>query len=187
MPDSGWLRCAVMTPLTGPGDDTGWNRRAALRLGAGVAAVAALAACSVNNPLTDEDTPASEAVRDLEPDVGVAVEAVALVRTAQAAASGTAARHTALAPRLAGLLAAHQAHLDALVDAVPDGVDTSTTGAAYDVPVRPSLALTRLADAERTLHDGLVGLAMRAQSGTFARLLGSIAAAVSQQLAVLAG
>jgi hypothetical protein len=101
--------------------------------------------------------------------------------------TSTGERHPALAPRLAGLLATHRAHLHAVVDAVPDGVDTSATGAAYAVPPRPAAAVTRLTAAEQGLHDGLVGLAMRARSGPFARLLGSMAAAVSQQLHGLAG
>jgi hypothetical protein len=79
----------------------------------------------------------------------------------------------------------HQAHLDALVDAVPDGVDTSAAGPAYVVPARPARALTGLTANERSVHDSLVGLALRARSGAFARLLGSMAAATSQQLHVL--
>jgi hypothetical protein len=162
------------------------SRRDALRLGAvaavGVAGAGALAGCALNNPLTTEHTPATEAVRDLAPDVAVAVEAAALVRTAMTAVSHTGERHVALAPRLAGLLATHRAHLDAVVEAVPDGVDTSAGGAAYVVPPRAGRALAQLTAHERTWHDGLVGLAMRAESGAFARLLGAMAAALSQQL-----
>jgi hypothetical protein len=175
-----------MTPRTRHGENPPLSRRAALGLGLGAVAGVALAGCALNNPLTDEKTPAAEATRDLAPDVAVAVEAVTLVRGAQAAARSTAQRHTALAQGLTGLLAAHQAHLDALVHAVPEGVDTSAPGAAYVVPPGPKAALTGLAAAEQTLRDGLVGLAMRAQSGAFARLLGAMAASVSQQLRVLA-
>lgn len=156
-----------------------------LLLGAGAGA-ALLTGCSLNNPLDSSRTPAAEATRDLAPDVAVAVDAVTLVRGAQAAARSTAQRHAALAPRLAGLLAAHQAHLDALVHAVPDGVDTSAPGTAYVVPPGPKAALTRLTAAEQGLHGSLTGLALRAQSGPFARLLGAMAASVSQQLQVLA-
>ena len=67
-----------------------------------------------------------------------------------------------------------------------DGVDTSAVGAAYVVPDRAAPALTQLVAHERSWHDGLVGLAMRAESGPFARLLGAMAAALSQQLEVLA-
>lgn len=175
-----------MTPLTRPAEGLRFSRRQALGLGAGAAASVALAGCAVNNPLKEERTPAAEAIRNLAPDVAVAVEAVTLIRSARLAASSTSERHPSLAPRCAGLLAAHDAHLAALVDAVPEGVDTSATGAAYTVPPRPARALARLTQAEHTLHDGLVGLAMRAESGPFARLLGSMSAAVSQQLRGLA-
>jgi len=176
-----------MTPRTRPVDDGRPSRRTVLRLAAGAVTSGALAGCSLNNPLTSEKTPAAQATRDLAPDVAVAVEAVTLVRGAQAAATSTGEHHSALAPKLTGLLAAHQAHLEALVDAVPEGVDTSAPGAAYVVPARPRVALTRLTEAEQALHDGLVALAVRAQSGAFARLLGAMAAAMSQQLRVLAG
>jgi len=158
------------------------TRRAAL----GVGVLGVVGGCALNNPLSEESTPAARAARDLEPDVTVAVEAVTLVRGAQAAARATGERHPQLAPRIAGLTAMHAAHLAALVDAVPDGVDTSRAGAAYVVPAGPARALAGLAAAERALHDGLLGLALRARSGAFARLLGSMAAAGSQQLHGLA-
>lgn len=149
-------------------------------------ALGALSGCDLNNPLTEEEAPAAEAVRELDADVAVAVEAVTLVRTAQSAVSRTGEVHPALTGRLAGLVATHQAHLDALVDAVPEGVDTTAPGAPYDVPTRRRAAVAGVAAAETTLHDGLTGLALRARSGPFARLLGSMAAAVSQQVRVLA-
>jgi hypothetical protein len=172
-----------MTRQTRLPRDARLTRRGALGLALGVG----LGGCALNNPLSDEKTPAPEAVRDLAPDVAVAVEAVTLVRSARAAVEATGVRHPALAPRLAPLLAVHAAHLHAVVDAVPDGVDTTpAAGAAYAVPQRPGRALVELATHERTLHDGLVGLALRAESGAFARLLGAMAAAVSQQLPGLA-
>jgi hypothetical protein len=175
-----------MTPQTRPDEISSLSRRAVLNLGLTLGVVAAagpvLAGCSVNNPLSHEETPAVDAVRDLEPDVAVAVEAATLVRAAESAVTGTSKAHAGLAPRLAGLLAAHRAHLEAVVDAVPDGVDTSTSGPAYVVPTRPKAAMATLVAAEHTLHDELMALAMRAESGPFARLLGAMAAAVSQQL-----
>lgn len=164
-----------------------FSRRTALGLGLGAAGGVVASGCALNNPLREERTPAAEAVRDLSPDVAVAVQAVTLIRSAQTAATGTGERHPALASKLSGLQETHTAHLDALVRAVPDGVDTSSTGTPYAVPAGPAVALTRLIAAEQGLHDGLVGLALRARSGPFARLLGSMAAAVSQQLRVLAG
>jgi len=172
-----------MTPQTRLGRGARLTRRGALGLGMGVA----VAGCSLNNPFSAEKTPAADAVRDLAPDVAVAVEAAALLRAAQAAVVSTGERHPAIAPKLAGLLATHRAHLDAVVDAVPDGVDTSPgTGTPYVVPARPARALTQLVTTEHALHDGLVGLALRAESGAFARLLGAMSAAVSQQLHGLA-
>lgn len=160
------------------------TRRAVL---SGAAGVVAVAGCSLNNPLSEERTPAARAVRDLDPDVAVAVEAVTLIRSARTAVEATGGRHVALAPRLAGLDALHSAHLDALVDAVPEGVDTSATGTPYAVPAGTAAALARLTGAERSLHDGLLGLAVRARSGPFARLLGSMTAGISQQLRELLG
>jgi hypothetical protein len=175
-----------MTPQKPPATPARLSRRAALGLGAGLS-LSAATGCALNNPLSEEQTPAARAVRDLSPDVAIAVQAVTLVRAAESAVSATGQQHPALAPRLAGLLDAHRAHLRAVVDAVPDGVDTGPTGdAPYAVPAGASLALDQLTATERSLHDELFGLALRARSGPFARLLGAMAAALSQQLRGLA-
>jgi hypothetical protein len=164
------------------------SRRAAVGLGIG-AGVVGVSGCALNNPLAAEDTPAARAVRNLDPDVAVAVDAATAIRRAAAAATDTVAAHPGLRNRLAGLQAAHTAHLAAVVDAVPHGVDTSAraNGPAYVVPGRPARALAALTGTEQSLHDTLVGLAMRAESGPFARLLGAMAASISQQLHELAG
>jgi hypothetical protein len=183
-----------MTSQTRLAESAGPGRRAFLRISLGVGlglGGVGLAGCSadnpLNNPLSDEQTPAEKAVRDLEPDVAVAVEAVTLISAARAAVTSTGERHVALAAKLSGLLEAHAAHLDALVDAVPDGVDTSpATAAPYVVPKGPARALDQLSATEQKVHDDLVGLALRAQSGAFARLLGAMAASLSQQLVGLA-
>ena len=177
-----------MTPRTLPDRSVWLSRRTAVGLGLG-AGVATVAGCALNNPLEQDRTPAARAVRNLAPDVAVAVEAATAVRRAAAATSDTIGKHPDLGTRLASLEAAHAAHLAAVVDAVPPGVDTSSgaNGAAYVVPARPARALAALTATEESLHDTLVGLAMRAESGPFARLLGSMAAAISQQLHGLAG
>ncbi|MGY2875404.1 hypothetical protein ACVW00_002594 [Marmoricola sp. URHA0025 HA25] len=171
-----------MTPQTRPATQARLSRRA-LGLGIGLAGGLGLTGCALNNPLSDEATPAARAVHDLAPDVAIAVQAVTLIRAAQSAVTATGAQHAGLAARLAGLLDAHRTHLAKVVDAVPSGVDTTpATGTPYAVPATPAAALTQLTTTERGLHDELVGLALRAQSGPFARLLGSMAAALSQQL-----
>jgi hypothetical protein len=171
-----------MTPQTRLGPGAGMTRRAAL----GVGVLVSVGGCALNNPLSEDPTSAARAARDLDPDVAIAVQAVTLVRAAQAAVHSTGELHPRLGPRLGALTAMHSAHLAALVDAVPDGVDTSAAGPAYVVPARPARALSGLTTTERSLHDGLLGLALRARSGPFARLLGSMAAAGSQQLHGLA-
>lgn len=175
-----------MTPPTAPPDRAPVSRRAALGLGLAVG-VGGVAGCALNNPLSEDETPAAKAVRDLAPDVAIAVQAVTLIRGAESATTSTGAQHPDLAARLNGLLETHRAHLAAVVDAVPDGVETGpTAGPAYAVPPTAAAALAQLTATERTLHDGLVGLALRAESGPFARLLGAMAAALSQQLHGLA-
>lgn len=171
-----------MTPLTCPGEPARLGRRTALGLGIGAVAGVALGGCALNNPLSDDKTPTTRAVRSVARDVAVALDAITLLRGALTAVASTGERHPALAPRLADLLALHQAHLAAVVDAVPEGVDTTATGPAYVVPAGPAPALGQLTTTETSLHDGLVGLAMRAESGAFALLLGAMAAAVSQRL-----
>lgn len=158
------------------------ERRTLLLAGA---AGATLAGCSLNNPLSEEKTPASEAVRDLAPDVAVAVEAVTLLLTAGSAVTSTMATYPGLRTALAGFSATHRAHLNALTAAVPERVDVSADPAPYVVPPSRGGALAAVRSAEATLQERLVALAMRAESGPFARLLGTMSAAVSQQLAVL--
>jgi len=158
------------------------DRRTLLLAGA---ASLTLTGCSLNNPFSDEKTPAAEAVRDLAPDVAVAVEAVTLLLAAGAAVEATAAAYPDLTKTLAGLTATHTAHLDALTAAVPERVDVSAAPTPYVVPTSRGGALAAVRTSEATLQDKLVALAMRAESGPFARLLGTMSAAVSQQLVVL--
>jgi hypothetical protein len=157
------------------------TRRALLAGGTGLL----VAGCAVQNPLGTEKTPAAEAVRELAPDVAIAVEAVTRIKAAAAAVAAATQADPALTGRVAGLVRLHDAHLAAVRDAVPDGVDTSATATPAPAGGRPASALDRLLAAERGLHGQLTALALRAESGPFARLLGSMAAGVSQQLATL--
>ena len=76
----------------------------------------------------------------------------------------------ALAAGVPDLVAMHTAHLDAL-EAAP--------------PVPGTAPLPQLRRSERQLQRFLGGAAARAESGPLARLLASMSAAVSQQVAVL--
>lgn len=159
------------------------DRRAFLLLGAGASA-ALVSACTVNNPFRTERTPAARAVRDLSPDTATAVRAVTDIRGLQASLEAVVTAHPRLAGRLTSLRAMHQAHLGALEPAVPDGVDT-TPKAAPAVPPTATRALAGVGTWETAHRDRLVALAVAAESGPFARLLGSMSAAVSQQLVEL--
>jgi hypothetical protein len=151
------------------------------------AALAGTSACSVNNPFSSAETPAREAVRDLAPDVAVAVEAVTAIRATERLVEAVVRRHPRLRGRFQGLLDMHAAHLRRLVDAVPQRVDPS--GAEHPPPVLGDreAAHEQVLDGEQRLHDRLAGLAMRAESGAFARLLGAVAASISQHAVASSG
>ena len=172
---------AVMKPT-----DAGPARRTVLVAGVGAGA-ALLSGCALNNPFSSGRTPAAEAVRDLAPDVGVAVQAVALITAAQRELDALVEARPALGASLAPLAETYRAHAAALTGAVPDGVDA--TGTPTPEPkAGPTLGAGSRATALRTaatLHAQLTGFALRAESGAFARLLGSMAAGLSQQLVVL--
>ncbi len=150
----------------------------------GAAGLAGLVAsgCDVNNPVDDEKEP--KATAELAPDVAVATSALAEIRALSTAVSSTLTRFPATRTRLASLVTMHRAHEESLADAVPERARATATAAPYVVPRRPEVALGKLAARERRLHGTLDGLALRAQSGDFARLLASMGAAVGQQLAV---
>jgi hypothetical protein len=157
------------------------SRRSLIAGAAGLAALA-VTACSTSGSTADDATPAAPA--ELAPDVAVATRALAEIRAVRAAASGTLSRYPAVRSRLAALVQLHEAHEATLTDAVPDRARTSASPAPYAVPRRRDAALRSLTTREQRLHDTLQALALRAQSGDFARLLASMGAGISQQLAV---
>jgi hypothetical protein len=160
------------------------SRRGVMVAGLGLVGGLAAAGCSVDTPASRPD--ASPKPGPLTPDVAVATEALAAVRAAAAAVRATTTHYPATRPDLAGLAALHQAHVRALINAVPSRASTSSTPPAYAVPRRRDVALTRLTGTEQRLHDTLGALALRAQSGDFARLLASMGTAVTLHLTELA-
>jgi hypothetical protein len=155
-------------------------RRTLFTAGAGIAAWVATG-CSVDDPVTGDDTPRSPA--ELAPDVTVATRALAEITAARMAVTSTLTRFPAVRPALATLVPLHQAHEKSLVDAVPARARTSAPAAPFVVARGRDAALRNLARREQRLHDTLDALALRAQSGDFARLLASMGAGVQQQLA----
>lgn len=170
------------------------SRRAALTaLAAGVSAT--VAGCSTGTGRADaarSAAPSAPAPRPagVSPDVAVAVAAVDRI-TAVAAelARATRGRRGRVARRrLAGLAALHAAHLRILRQAVPadhrdDAHGPTGTQAGRTRGQRPTPA--SVARSEGRLRVQLEDLAVRAESGEFARLLAAMSAAIGQQLVVM--
>ncbi len=164
-------------PGARPGRPGTPSRRAVLLVGVGgLAVLTGACAGGTIDPGPGEPPP-------LAPDVSVAAAALAGIRDTSTAVSSTMARHRAIRSRLAPLLAMHRAHEASLADAVPDRAETSTSPAPYSVPGGRDAALRALAAREQQLHGDLDDLAVRAESGDFARLLASMGAGIGQQLA----
>ncbi|MCW2768074.1 MAG: hypothetical protein JWO11_4033 [Nocardioides sp.] len=156
--------------------------RAATRravLGGTLAGLAALSACDLNDldPRKDAD-PASAATTGapVDADQDLVDEVVTeLVRIA-ALVGAVRARFPRLRRPMAPLLALHAAHLGALGGDVPEPAaaagQTTAAAALRDIRTQESRLQRRLAD-----------WSVAAESGTLARLLASMSAAVAQQLA----
>lgn len=157
------------------------SRRTLVTGGLTVGAGLALAGCSMDNPVRRKPAPTAPA--ELAPDVAVATRALSEIRAVRTAVTRTRARFPAAGSRLGPLATMHLAHERTLVNGVPERADTSPTPTPYAVPRQRAKALQTLATREQRLHDTLDDLALRAQSGDFARLLASMGAAVGQQLA----
>lgn len=147
----------------------------------GVAGIAGVVGCSADRPFADADQPPKSSA-GLAPDVAVATTALAEIRAVRTAASSTLSHFPASRAKLAPLVKMHLAHEASLADAVPDRADTSATPTPYVVPQRSDAAFHKLAAREQQLHDHLGDLALKVQSGDFARLLASMGSAVSQRL-----
>jgi len=155
-------------------------------MAAGVAGIAAAGCASSGDPEGGGATATKAAGDDTAPDVAVATTALGAIRSLERAVAATLTKYPATSSSLREVLAMHRAHAAALVDAVPDQAQASADPTPYAVPRSRDRALVVLARREQGLHDSLGGLAMRAQSGDFARLLASMGSAVGQRLALWA-
>jgi hypothetical protein len=168
------------------------SRRAALAVLA-VAAGGAAAGC----------TPAQERHRvhrrrvemKVDPDVAVAADALAGQKAVLELIAATRQRHKGLARVLMPALTTQQAHVAVLARAVPDDVSPSPSTSPSPSPSGPDRrtsvpgdqgrALEKVVRAEQDLRTSTKRLAFNAESGAFARILGSMAAAAAQHAAVL--
>lgn len=148
--------------------------RRAVVAGAGAALVAG---CDVHAPHV-----ALPGQKPADADLPAAEEAVELVGSIIRTIRANTRRHPALEAPLADLLKMHHAHLVALRDAVPTPTPGPQPHPELSVPRSTSRALAQLRGSERPVRARLAGLAQKARSGDFARLLASMAAAVSQHI-----
>ncbi|HEU4514217.1 MAG TPA: hypothetical protein VFR87_14010 [Nocardioidaceae bacterium] len=138
---------------------------------------------------------------EVDPDVAVATEALAAQTAIIELVRATQERHGSLRRALTPVLAAHEAHAALLSDAVPAEATASASaspsasgspspsapaGRRAAVPKDRTRALKQVVAAEQELTTTTKRHAFKAQSGSFARVLGSMAAAAAQNAVVLA-
>lgn len=178
-----------MAELGAPGDAGLPSRRSVLASGLGLAGLGlggvglgglGLAGCDASGGSS------GGAVRSggQSPDVRVATAALTEVTAARGVVLSALRGHPPLRTGLADLVAMHRSHAVALADAVPHPPAMAVRPRRTS-PRGQARALRRVVAAEQHLQLRLDALALRAQSGEFARLLASMAASVAQHLAVL--
>ncbi len=139
-------------------------------------------------------SPAPRVNPRVDPDVALAATVLAEEQALLDRVVATVARHPELEATLSLARSAHQAHVDLLKDAVPHDAripraspsaspSVAPSPSTPAVPARTTVALRAVAVAEDRL--ALVGRrsSFAAESGAFARVLASMAAAAAQQAA----
>jgi hypothetical protein len=183
-------------------DGAALTRRAALLGLAGTTT----AACSpysfqTQRRRTQRVSPSAEPEPSTDPDVALAATVLAAEQAVLDRVDATLARHPSLERLLTTTRAVHDAHVELLADAAPDSPAASPTAsptgsptespteeAVADrvrVPRDPARAMRALARHEDDLSLAAKRSAFAAESGAFARVLASMAAAAAQQSAVL--
>lgn len=133
-----------------------------------------------------------------DPDVALAAAVLAAEQSLVDLVDATLEEHPRLAGVLASTRATHTAHIDLLADAAPDGPSASAAPESSlgpspapgprsgpRVPPDPEQALRAVARHEDELSLADKRSAFAAESGSFARVLASMAAAAAQQSAAL--
>jgi hypothetical protein len=148
---------------------------------------------------TPTPTPAPEPRTD--PDVALAAQVLSAEQAVLDRVEQTLAAHPRLERLLGPVRDGHAAHVDLLAEAAPDEPDASASGSPSPgavlseadesaetsgrVPRDAARALRAVAEAEDELSRSNRTSAFTAQSGSFARVLASMAAAAAQQSVVL--
>lgn len=182
------------------------SRRAVLAAMAAVA-TGTLTGCTSEPQERRRDAEPAPVEPSVDPDVKTAAEALAGQQAILELLAATRERHRRLSGLLAPAVAAHEAHVAMLSDAVPDKASASSAPSSSlssspsetpssgpsagngtrrtRVPRDLAQALDDVVAAEQALTTATKVHAFRAQSGAFARLLGSMAAASAQFAAAL--
>lgn len=141
------------------------------------------------DPRSDPPTPTTTAElrepadADADADVLTLEAAYAEVLATATLLEAVAQRHQRLAPALQPLVRLHRAHAEVLAGAAPEDPPTRPPSGRSPRTAAKALALVR--STEESTQNRLGGWALDARSGTFARLLGSMAAAIGQQYSTL--
>lgn len=143
----------------------------------------ALAACDLDPRSGDAEPDDAEAPAD--PDLTALADTVAATAEVAALVAATTSAHPDLGARLTGFGDLHVVHQEALAGAVDDLPEATAAPTPPVVPTARPQALAAVRRAESTFAKQLAGRAQRAESGTFARLLAVMSAAVQQELAAL--
>ncbi|MGZ4487907.1 MAG: hypothetical protein ACXVW1_08255 [Nocardioides sp.] len=185
------------------------RRRTALGAVLAAGAVTGLAGCTRGvdmRPAPGASLSPAPSTPTVEPDVALAGTVLAEEQAVLDRVLATLAAFPGLRGTLAGAEEAHRRHVALLKDAVPHGsgapsasatapspVSASPSPSATPAPTGPRVAadrgraLSALARAEDALTLSAKRAAFAAESGAFARVLASMAAAAAQQAVVLRG
>lgn len=145
------------------------------------APLAGLSACEWGPDRPDVETPAPTPTDASEDTTRVTAALASITSTAELVAR-VAARHRRLARPLADLTALHLAHATLLQEGVTEPPSASPPG---PVPADRRQAHALVVREERGLQEELAALSVEVASGTLARALASMSAAVAQHLTVL--
>lgn len=156
------------------------TRRTAV--GTALAAPVLLAACDLDPPSADGGP--EPATAPPPEDSALVASVVAELVLARSVIEAATLSVPDLTPRLTALSAAHAAHLDVLVGAVPDA--DATPSAPPTVAPAPAAALTAVRRSEQRLLRAVRRGCTGAASGDLARVLASVAASTAQHAAALA-
>lgn len=155
------------------------TRRTALGAAAGIACLSAAGCTSSDHDPSQPTDPISTSGPPVDADQELAASVVADIAAAGALVDQLARDVPALMGDLRPWRRLHAAHAEAL-GGVEDSIPSPAPGSGS-----PTEALRELRRAEQRLQRNLTAACVDAESGTLAKLLASMAAAVAQHLVVL--